>query len=139
MGPRSGRWGSADAYVKPNGEWSIVHRCSQCGALRANRIAGDDNEALLLSIAMRPIARPFPAGQDHRPILTAAASRKGGSSFSGGDYPISAASTAAVTSGESGSIFGAKRLMTLPFRSRRNLAKFQLMVPGNLLVCGFVR
>ena len=45
-------------WVKPNGEWSIVHRCSQCGALRANRIAGDDNEALLLSIAMRPIARP---------------------------------------------------------------------------------
>ena len=45
-------------WVKQNGEWSIVHRCSQCGALRANRIAGDDNEVLLLSIALRPIARP---------------------------------------------------------------------------------
>jgi ribosome biogenesis GTPase / thiamine phosphate phosphatase len=48
-------------WVRQNGEWSIVHRCTQCGALRANRIAGDDNEALLLSIAVRPIARPaFP-------------------------------------------------------------------------------
>jgi hypothetical protein len=48
-------------WVRQNGEWSIVHRCSQCGALRTNRIAGDDNELLLLSMAMRPIARPaFP-------------------------------------------------------------------------------
>jgi len=48
-------------WVKPDGEWSIVHRCVKCGALRVNRIAGDDNEVLLLSLALRPIARPaFP-------------------------------------------------------------------------------
>ena len=47
--------------VKKNGEWSIVHRCVRCGTLRLNRIAGDDNEALLLSLALRPIAFPaFP-------------------------------------------------------------------------------
>jgi hypothetical protein len=48
-------------WAKPKGEWSIVHRCVKCGALRANRIAGDDNEVILLSIALRPIAVPaFP-------------------------------------------------------------------------------
>ena len=48
-------------WVKQSGEWSIVHRCVKCGALRLNRIAGDDNEVLLLSLALRPIARPaFP-------------------------------------------------------------------------------
>ncbi len=48
-------------WVKPNGEWAVVHRCRECGALRANRIAGDDNEVLLLSLALKPLARPaFP-------------------------------------------------------------------------------
>jgi len=46
--------------------------CRQCGVVRANRIAGDDNEVLLISLAVRPLARPpfpldrlarvFPAG-----------------------------------------------------------------------------
>ncbi len=48
-------------WVKPNGEWAVVHRCRECGALRANRIAGDDNEVILLSLALKPLARPaFP-------------------------------------------------------------------------------
>ena len=48
-------------WVKPNGEWSLVHRCRECGALRDNRIAGDDNEVILLSLALKPLARPaFP-------------------------------------------------------------------------------
>jgi hypothetical protein len=48
-------------WVKPNGEWALVHRCRECGALRANRIAGDDNEVILLSLALKPLARPaFP-------------------------------------------------------------------------------
>jgi hypothetical protein len=45
-------------WVKPNGEWALIHRCRECGAIRANRIAGDDNEYLLLSLALRPIAIP---------------------------------------------------------------------------------
>ena len=48
-------------WVKHNGEWAVVHRCRECGALRANRIAGDDNEVILLSLALKPLARPaFP-------------------------------------------------------------------------------
>ena len=47
--------------TQPNGEWSIVHRCRRCGMVRMNRIAGDDGELPLVSLALRPLARPpFP-------------------------------------------------------------------------------
>lgn len=47
--------------VRRNGEWMLIHRCNECGELKANHIAGDDNEAALLSLAVRPVARPpFP-------------------------------------------------------------------------------
>lgn len=48
-------------WVRPDGEWSLLHRCTGCGFIRANRIAGDDNEASLLAIAATPLSRlPFP-------------------------------------------------------------------------------
>ena len=48
-------------WVRRRGEWALVHRCRTCGRLGSNRIAGDDNEALLLSLAVRPLsAPPFP-------------------------------------------------------------------------------
>jgi len=48
-------------WVQPNGEWSVVHRCRRCSAVRTNRIAGDDSEVALMSLAVRPLARPaFP-------------------------------------------------------------------------------
>lgn len=48
-------------WVKDDGEWSIIHRCQSCGTVRPNRIAGDDNELALLSLAVQPLARPpFP-------------------------------------------------------------------------------
>ena len=48
-------------WVRGDGEWALVHRCRRCGALKTNRIAGDDGEANLLSLALRPLARPpFP-------------------------------------------------------------------------------
>lgn len=48
-------------WVKNNGEWCLIHRCRRCGKLSSNRIAADDNPALLMSIAMRPLANPpFP-------------------------------------------------------------------------------
>lgn len=48
-------------WVRKNGEWAIIHRCQTCGMLIANRIAADDNPALLMSIAVRPLAEPpFP-------------------------------------------------------------------------------
>ena len=47
--------------VKQEGEWAIIHRCTGCGTLKANRIAGDDAERALLGLALRPLARPaFP-------------------------------------------------------------------------------
>ena len=45
-------------WVKRDGEWAIVHRCRQCGKLTANRIAGDDHEVALVSLAIRPLAQP---------------------------------------------------------------------------------
>lgn len=58
-------------WVRKGGEWAIIHRCTICGVLRSNRIAADDNEALLLSLAVRPLSMPaFPldrlAGLDRR-------------------------------------------------------------------------
>ncbi len=48
-------------WVRNGGEWALVHRCRQCGILGSNRIAADDNEALLLSLAVRPLSKtPFP-------------------------------------------------------------------------------
>jgi hypothetical protein len=48
-------------WVQPGGEWALVHRCVHCQALKSNRIAGDDNEFVLMSLASRPIALPpFP-------------------------------------------------------------------------------
>ena len=47
--------------VRRSGEWALIHRCRGCGALGANRIAGDDNALVLVSLAVRPLARPaFP-------------------------------------------------------------------------------
>ena len=47
--------------AKASGEWSIVHRCTGCNEIKVNRIAGDDSEAALLKLALRPLARPaFP-------------------------------------------------------------------------------
>lgn len=48
-------------WVRGDGEWALVHRCTRCGAIRTNRIAGDDNALALMSLAARPLARPpFP-------------------------------------------------------------------------------
>ena len=47
--------------VRGDGEWVLVHRCTGCGALSANRTAGDDNPLLLVRVAIRPLAQPpFP-------------------------------------------------------------------------------
>jgi ribosome biogenesis GTPase / thiamine phosphate phosphatase len=47
--------------VRQDKEWVIIHRCEKCGVLKENRTAGDDNAAALLSLAVRPVARPpFP-------------------------------------------------------------------------------
>ncbi len=48
-------------WVRKDGEWALIHRCAECGAMSSNRIASDDNEMLLLSIAAKPLSKPpFP-------------------------------------------------------------------------------
>ena len=44
-----------------NGKRALIHRCKICGVLHSNRIAADDNPALLMSLAVKPLAEPpFP-------------------------------------------------------------------------------
>jgi len=48
-------------WVRKQGDWALIHRCAECGAMSSNRIAADDNEMLLLSIAAKPLSKPpFP-------------------------------------------------------------------------------
>ena len=48
-------------WARPGGDWAIIHRCRSCGELHSNRIAGDDNELALVSLAVRAIGQPpFP-------------------------------------------------------------------------------
>ena len=50
--------------VRGKGEWVIIHRCTGCDELDANRSAGDDSPLLLLRLAVRPLAMPpFPLDQ----------------------------------------------------------------------------
>ncbi len=49
-------------WVKKKKEWAVIHRCRKCGFLRTNRIAGDDDEIQLFSLAAGPVTQlPFPA------------------------------------------------------------------------------
>lgn len=51
-------------WSRKGGDWAVIHQCRSCGALHSNRIAGDDNELILLSLAVRPLSRPpFPLEQ----------------------------------------------------------------------------
>lgn len=48
-------------WVRPDGEWALVHRCGSCHQLRVNRTAGDDDATTLLALAAWPLAHPpFP-------------------------------------------------------------------------------
>ncbi len=49
-------------WVQDKMEWSLIHRCCKCGFIRSNRIAGDDNEILLFTLAAKALTMmPFPA------------------------------------------------------------------------------
>ncbi|QQO10453.1 RNHCP domain-containing protein [Breznakiella homolactica] len=48
-------------WVRKDGEWAVIHRCRSCGVLSSNRIAADDSQTVLMSIAVKPLAAPpFP-------------------------------------------------------------------------------
>lgn len=44
--------------VRGEHRWMLIHRCTQCGRLRMNRTAGDDNVLLLVQLAALPLATP---------------------------------------------------------------------------------
>lgn len=56
--PCKGRMEAVSMSARDNGEWQLVHQCLACGAVKANRIAGDDNALALMRIALRPLADP---------------------------------------------------------------------------------
>ncbi|MCK4514649.1 MAG: RNHCP domain-containing protein [Spirochaetaceae bacterium] len=45
-------------WVLASGERRIVHRCTRCGVLKANRVAGDDDDTVVTSLA----------GKVHEPV-----------------------------------------------------------------------
>lgn len=45
-------------WVRKNGEWALIHRCTVCGKLDSNRVAADDNPMRLLALAVKPFANP---------------------------------------------------------------------------------
>ena len=48
-------------WVRDDGEWALIHRCTACGTLRSNRTAADDNPWAMMSVAARALSRPpFP-------------------------------------------------------------------------------
>jgi hypothetical protein len=59
--------------VRGQGRWVLIHRCTDCGRLRLNRTAGDDNLLLLLRLAALPLTMPpapFPSPADNPPADT---------------------------------------------------------------------
>ncbi|WP_067533811.1 RNHCP domain-containing protein [Nocardia crassostreae] len=47
--------------VPRSGDWMLIHRCVRCDELTANPICADDNQLVLMRIAVRPLAQPpFP-------------------------------------------------------------------------------
>ncbi|MFE3059427.1 RNHCP domain-containing protein [Nocardia sp. NPDC059239] len=47
--------------VPRSGDWILIHRCVRCDELTSNPIFADDNQLILMRIAVRPLAQPpFP-------------------------------------------------------------------------------
>ncbi|SEK98796.1 RNHCP domain-containing protein [Nonomuraea pusilla] len=47
--------------VLRTGDWMVIHRCARCGELTSNPICPDDNQLILMRMAVRPLAQPpFP-------------------------------------------------------------------------------
>ncbi|MEO1583241.1 MAG: RNHCP domain-containing protein [Planctomycetota bacterium] len=47
--------------MTPEGGWVIIHRCTGCDPLKANRIADDDAQRAMLGSALGTLAQPaFP-------------------------------------------------------------------------------
>ena len=42
-------------WVREGGDTAVLHRCRKCGALRSNRLAGDDDERALPCLAEKAV------------------------------------------------------------------------------------
>jgi RNHCP domain-containing protein len=45
-------------YERRDGEQVLVHRCWDCGIERSNRVAADDDGAVMMRLALLPGRRP---------------------------------------------------------------------------------
>lgn len=59
-----GRMEPIGVWVRKNGEWALIHRCTVCGKISSNRIAADDNPMKLMSLAMRTFASSVISQED---------------------------------------------------------------------------
>ncbi|MET8698396.1 RNHCP domain-containing protein [Kitasatospora sp. NPDC004723] len=56
-----GRMSPIAIAVLRTGDWMLVHRCVRCDELTSNPVCRDDNQLILMRIAVRPLAQPpFP-------------------------------------------------------------------------------
>lgn len=56
-----GKFEPISIWVKSNGEWEIIQRCSWCGELRTSPFSAEDSPIKALSIASLPLSSPpFP-------------------------------------------------------------------------------
>ncbi|MFJ9179290.1 RNHCP domain-containing protein [Streptomyces sp. NPDC102360] len=56
-----GRMSPIAIAVLRTGDWRVVHRCVRCDELTSNPVSPDDNQLVLMRMAVRPLAQPpFP-------------------------------------------------------------------------------
>ncbi|GAA1694494.1 RNHCP domain-containing protein [Glycomyces endophyticus] len=56
-----GRMSPIAIAVLRTGDWMLIHRCVRCDELTSNPVCGDDNQLILMRMAVRPLAQPpFP-------------------------------------------------------------------------------
>ncbi|MFE0645981.1 RNHCP domain-containing protein [Streptomyces sp. NPDC058877] len=56
-----GRMSPIAIAVLRTGDWMVIHRCVRCDELTSNQVHADDNQLILMRMAVRPLAQPpFP-------------------------------------------------------------------------------
>lgn len=56
-----GRMSPIAIAVLRTGDWTVVHRCVRCDELTSTPVCTDDNQLVLMRMAVRPLAQPpFP-------------------------------------------------------------------------------
>ncbi|WP_031035452.1 RNHCP domain-containing protein [Streptomyces sp. NRRL F-5650] len=56
-----GRMSPISVAVLRTGDWMVIHRCVRCDELTSSPICADDNQLVLMRMAVRPLAQPpFP-------------------------------------------------------------------------------